>query len=262
MTTPQDDKLPYAEKIAKLLRLAESTTNEAEAEAFTAKAQQLMTTWAIDDAMLALAEGRQEQDVVVSERIHYFGIFHTALFDIGNAVARANDCRTLITKGDKSNTYLTVIGFQSDVKNVQLLDGSLQVQATMAMQRWFNRQDTYGLSKMDKFKMRRQFYMSFAQGLSTKLALAKKAGVNDAVTNEAARSSTDVDTARKSTDLVIQSKTRRVDEWLDTKYGSTLRSVRRNYSYGGGNAANAGYEAGRNADIGSPRLGGRREIGR
>jgi hypothetical protein len=212
--------------------------------------------------MLALAEGRQEQETIVRVEIHYSGIFHAYLYDIGSAVARANDCKVVLRKGAKSNTYLQVIGFESDVRNVELLAASLQLQATTAMTRWYGQQNTDGWSKMDSFKQRRQFYVSFAQGLAAKLREAKRAGVDDAVANEATRTGVDSDTARKSTDLVLVSKKQRVDEWMDKEYGSTLRTVRRNYASGSYGASSAGYAAGRNADIGNPRLGGRRELGR
>jgi hypothetical protein len=61
---------------------------------------------------------------------------------------------------------------------------------------------------------------------------------------------------------VLLSKKERVQDWVDSTYGGTLRSVRRNYSSGGYAAANAGYQAGQNADLGNPRLGGKKEIGR
>lgn len=256
----QDTKLPYAERIAKLLRKAESTDSEHEAEALVAKAQELMTRYSIDAALLAQAQGLQVQETVVKHSIVYSGIFHMALFDIGNAIAKAQGCRTLIIKMPKTNTKLEIIGWESDVTNAKMLDASLQLQASTAMQRWYRAQRTDGLTPMQKAKMRRQFLQSFAQGLAAKLAVAKRAGTEAAAADEAERSGVDLDTATKSTDLVIRDRAQQVDDWVDREYGSTLRTVRRNYSFGGYGAASAGYEAGRNADVGQPRVGGRRAI--
>jgi hypothetical protein len=250
----RDDKLPYAEKIAKLLRMAESTDNEAEADAFNAKAQSLMITYAITEELLAQAEGRQVQDEIVKQTITYTGVLSPGLFDIGAVIARANNCKVLITKHQNADVTLIVVGFQTDVTNVKVLNASLQVQASTAMQRWYREQDISYRTKMEKFKMRRTFLMSFAQGLGAKLERAKHTGVENAVKDEAARTGGDIDTAQKSTDLVLRTKTERVNDWLDQEYGSTLRSVKRSYSSGGYDAKRAGFAAGVNSDVGNPRI--------
>ena len=79
---------------------------------------------------------------------------------------------------------------------------------------------------------------------------------------EAARSGVDAETVQKSTDLVLRTKAERVNDWYDKEYGTTTRTVRRNYASGGYRAASAGYAAGKSADIWQPRVGGKREIGR
>jgi hypothetical protein len=168
-----DAQLSYADKIAKLLRQAEGTDNANEADAFNARAQSLMIKYAVSEELLAQAEGRQVQDTIVQETIVYKGIFHMALFDIGRAIGDANSCRVLIQKHPGvTQTDMLLIGFKSDVTNVKVLDASLQVQASTAMQRWYRRQDVTGYTAMMKAKMRRQFLMSFAKGLKYKLNLA------------------------------------------------------------------------------------------
>src|SRR6266487_2915724 len=141
MEPSKDELLPWAERIAKLLRKAENTDNVDEAEAYTTKAQQLMVKYAITEELLARADGRQVQDVVVQESITYVGVFHRALFNIGWAIVRANDCRGFITK-HTNDTKLLIIGFQTDVSNVKMLDVSLQIQASIAMQRWRSEEHT------------------------------------------------------------------------------------------------------------------------
>lgn len=257
-----DAQLPQAEKIAKLLRLAETTENEAEAEAFNQRAQQLMVKYAINERLINMARGQEEKDTVAEERIDYKGIFHMALFRIGSVIAHNNDCRVLITKySGESRTTLHVIGFTKDIADVKVLDASIQVQASTAMQRWYREQNVQHKTPMEKSKMRREFLFGFANGLNSKLGLARRAGVKQATADEAKRTG-DTDTAEKSTELVLRTKKEHVDEWMDTKYGNSLRSVRGNYSSGGYAARAAGTTAGRSANVGQPGIGGKRELER
>ena len=79
----------YADKIAKLLAKAESTTPE-EAESLVAKAQELMTAYAVSEAMIDSVRGIERDEIGQDE---YVGIFRAAVADIGRAVARANGWR-------------------------------------------------------------------------------------------------------------------------------------------------------------------------
>ena len=255
-----DQQLSYAEKIAALLRKAEATDNDNEADALTAKAQQLMIKYAITDELLAQAEGRELQDEIVEETIEYRGIFHMAIFDIGAAIARNNNVRHLIYRhSGVSQTDLVIIGFKSDVERVKLLDASIQLQATTAMRRWWKTQDTSYYTPMQKSLQRRQFLMSFATGVSMKLKAARAAGQQEAVDEVAKSRNVAKSEVQKSTELVLVSKAQRVDSWIDEKYGKLGKSTRR---YKGGNMAaySAGIQAGRNADVGQPRVGGRKAL--
>lgn len=266
----------YAEKIAKLLRHAEKAGTQEEAETFLTKAQELMVTWAIDEEMLAKAQGKQVQEQIVEKHIAYTGIFQAALYDIGAAVAKANNCRVMISTRDyvrdadgkmtkKKNTVLYVIGFESDVARVRMLDASVQIQATSAMTRWWKEQDSSWMSSMEKFKARREFLFGFARGLSSKLREAAKAGQAQAVANEAARHGDTEEAKAEATtgvELVLRSRADQVKDWQDEKYGGSLRRVSRNYSSGGYGASQAGHAAGRSADVGGSRIAGRRgELG-
>jgi hypothetical protein len=257
-----DEQVTYADKIAKLLRKAETTDSVQEAEALTAKAQALMVRFAISEELLRQATGEQEQDHIEKDSITYKGIFHMALFDIGCAVADTNNCYAMIQKLQGSSTRLLLVGYTRDISNVKVLDASVQVQASSAMQAWYRTQDVAYRTPMQKAKMRRQFLFGFAKGLKAKLLVAKKAGMRDATDDEARRAGVDVETAGKTTDMVLRTKDENVKNWIDREYGSTLRTVRRNYSHGGYEANYAGYEAGQRANIGQPSVGGsRRQIG-
>lgn len=256
MTEVQED-LKYAEKIAKLLRQAEGAGTQAEADAFTEKAQQLLVTYAISEELLAQAQGLDVvQDTVVEETITYTGIYRQALFDIGRAIARANGCKVLIINGNgfkPAYVKLCVVGFSKDVGRVKLLDASIQLQAGIAQRRWweeysFAKPSTDHLSGMAKFKMRREFLFGFARGLAVKLQAAAQAGVSEGEKMAGARVG--------SGELVLRDRAVRVQEWYDVTYGKTTRKVRRSYSYGGSDARNAGHAAGRTANVGQPSVGG------
>lgn len=252
----EDSKLPYAERIAKLLRKAEATDSEHEAEALTQKAQQLMVTYAITEELLAKAQGKQVQDQIVEETIVYTGVFSRALYMIGAAIGRNNDCRVLISKTSKDTT-LWLVGFSSDVDRVRMLDASIQIQASTALQRWWRAQDSSWMSAMDKFKARREFLFGFANGVGGKLRDAKMSGIQDAVKAEAERTG-DVAAAKTSTELVLRTRTEQVNDWYDKTYGRSTRTTRMNYSSGGLGARSAGHAAGRSANIGQTGIGNTR----
>lgn len=260
-----DKQATYADKIAKLLRKAETTDNEHEAEALTAKATALMETYAIDEEMLARARGEQRQEQITTVRIKYTGIFQSALMDIGWAVAVAHDCKGFMAKvtwEKPTHTDLALAGFESDLARIQLLDTSLQLQCTTAMRVWWNSQDRSWMSKMDAFKAKREFIMGFASGAGSKLRAARKAGQQEAAKHEAERTGKDMAAASTGVELVLRSRSEQVKDWYDTTYGRSTRKVTRRYSSGGAEARSAGVTAGRNANTGNPSVGSRKALGK
>lgn len=236
-------KEKFADKISKLLLKAESTTT-AEAESLVAKAQELMTRYAIDEAMVDAARGIEAVQKVVEEVITYTGIFHAAAWNIGAALCGPNECRHLIRKLDRASD-LFVIGFEGDVARVKMLDASVQIQARGALLRWSREQDRTWMSGMQWFKARRGFLFGFADGLTDQLAT-----VHDRVVAEAQKE-------ESSVALVLRDKKQRVGDWIDEKYGK-LHSSSRRYSGGGADAHAAGRSAGQRADIaGRGRVPGR-----
>lgn len=261
-----DAKATYAEKIAKLLRKAEATDNEHEAEALTAKATSLMETYAIDEDMLAKARGEQRQEVITTTKIQYFGIFQSALMDIGWAIAVAHDCKGYMTKctWDKpTHTDLTLAGFESDLARITLLDASLQIQCATALRVWWKTEDRSWMGKMQAFKAKREFIMGFASGAGQKLRAARRAGQQVAVKHEATRSGSTEAEASTGVALVLRSRQEQVKDWYDKTYGKSTRTVSRRYSSGGRDARAAGHAAGSTANTGTTGLSGRgKAIGR
>ena len=115
-------------KVRSLLAKAESTTFPDEAEALTAKAQELMDRHAIDRAMVAAASGvgsRPEgRDVAIDAP------YAREKYLLLAAVARANRSRAIFAQHDG---VATVVGFSEDQETIELLFTSLLLQATSTM---------------------------------------------------------------------------------------------------------------------------------
>lgn len=243
----------YADRIAKLLRKAETTTPE-EAELLCEKAQQLMTLYAIDEAMIAKARGEnaKTREKIVEARWTHKGSYHMPLMDLTEAVARANDVRVLHRKMQNA-VMVYVVGHESDVENVRMLDTSLQIQAARSMRSWYKALDTSWMSDMQRYKARREFMFGFAAGVGYKLLRARSEGI---------KQSSETHTS-DSVSLVLRDKKGRVDDWIDSVYGKIKAARNRQYSSGGHDAHMSGRAAGQRADVGDPRLGGgRKELNR
>lgn len=237
-----------ADRIARLLRKAESTQYDAEAESLVSKAQELMAQYAVDQALVEAAKnGDKQREEIVREMIVYKGRYKLPLRYVGYAIAEHNGCRPLL----RDEHVLVLVGFETDVSRAKMLDSSLQVQCIAAMWRWWKdeRENHRLLSEWEKHKARRQFCISFADGLEAQLTAAVKAGREEASRVEAERSGITQDEAAESVALVIRSREDRIQDWFDREYGDSIRSVSRSYA-GGSSGRDAGYAAGRSADIG------------
>ena len=111
-----------------MLAKAEATEFAAEAETFTAKAQDLMTRHAIDEALLrAAGDGPIE---IRGVRVHIHNPYAAEKVQLLNQVARANRARAV---WNKPLGLVTVLGTPVDVDQVEMLFTSLLIQATRAM---------------------------------------------------------------------------------------------------------------------------------
>ncbi|MFB6892087.1 DUF2786 domain-containing protein [Kitasatospora sp. NPDC056327] len=160
-------------RIRALLAKAESTDFPEEAEALTAKAQQLMAQHSIDEALLAVdgADPHAPGAVRIGVDNPYEGP-KTMLLD---AVAAANRCRVVWAK---EFGFCTVIGFDADLDGVELLYTSLLVQATHAMQQAGARQHLDGASRTKAF--RQSFLVAYAARIRERLAEATERATSDA----------------------------------------------------------------------------------
>ena len=155
-------------RVRALLRKAESTEFEQEAEALTAKAQELIARHAIDALVLSAAD----EEGPTSRRIYLDDPYLDAKATLLDGVARANRCSAVYSP---SFGWATVFGYPADLDAVELLTGSLLAQAAHALALHGSRVDRYGRSRTKSF--RRSFLAGFAHRVGQRLAQATAAQV-------------------------------------------------------------------------------------
>ncbi|WP_329488153.1 DUF2786 domain-containing protein [Kitasatospora sp. NBC_01246] len=160
-------------RIRALLAKAESTEYPEEAEALTAKAQQLMAQHSIDDALLAV--GGEDRDAPAALRIGVDNPYEVPKTMLLDAVAAANRCRVVWAK---EFGFCTIIGFDGDLDGVELLYTSLLVQATHAMNKAGSRQHLDGASRTKAF--RHSFLVAYAARIRERLTAATEQATSDA----------------------------------------------------------------------------------
>ncbi len=212
-------------RIRALLAKAEATEYAEEAEALSARAQELMAKYSIDQALLAADAGRQDQPA--GRRIAVDNPYEGPKTSLLQAVALANRCRVIWSK---DVGLATVVGFAADLDAVEVLFTSLLVQADSAMLRAGSRQDAYGRSRTRTF--RQSFLVSYAVRIGERLAEAAEHATQEAAAEQQAAASAAVDSARGTgTALVpfLAARRQAVDAAVDEMFGGTLkrgRSVR------------------------------------
>jgi len=160
--------------IRALLAQAEGTGYEAEAETFTAKAQELMTRHSIDLAMLAATGGQAQQGSagVVSTRVHLDNPYTQEKATFLGMLADLNGVRCVWS--DWAG-FCTLMGFPTDVQLTEVLFTSLLVQATQSAAQAGARDSR---NKAPTFK--RAFIVSFAQRIAERLEDARRASQTEA----------------------------------------------------------------------------------
>ncbi|HXL96639.1 MAG TPA: DUF2786 domain-containing protein [Streptosporangiaceae bacterium] len=152
-------------KIRALLAKAESTEFPEEAEALSARAQELMARYSIDHALLAAETG--SKDKPVPRRIPVDNPYEAPKLSLLNVVADANRCKAIFMP---QVGMATVLGFAADLDAVELLFTSLLVQATSAMVRAGSRSSGDGRSRTRAF--RQSFLVSYAVRIGERLTEA------------------------------------------------------------------------------------------
>lgn len=121
---------PILEKVRNLLAQAESTNFDAEAEAFTAKAQELMARHSLDEALVW--ERGDRSGGPVASRIAIDEPYPEAKRLLLHVVAGSLSCRSIF---NVEPALSTVVGFEADVRATETLFTSLLLQAQRSLQR-------------------------------------------------------------------------------------------------------------------------------
>ncbi len=156
-------------KIRALLSKAEASTFTEEADAFTAKAQDLMTRYAIDEALLEDSAGHGD---VLTRRIHIDNPYAQAKVQLLSTVGGINRVRVI---WDDHHGMATAVGMAIDLELVEMLFTSLLVQATRALTEAGNSRTTEGyqsgrLNRAPSF--RRAFLLAYANRIGERLEAA------------------------------------------------------------------------------------------
>ncbi|WP_180687466.1 DUF2786 domain-containing protein [Streptomyces gossypiisoli] len=161
-------------RIRALLAKAEATGFPDEAEALSAKAQELMARHSIDEALLA--GPAQGGGGPTAWRIGVDQPYEQAKAVLLDAVAAANHCRAV---WNEPLGFSTVVGFEPDLEVVELLYTSLLVQATAAMTKAEAAQRAGGRKRTKTF--RQSFLAAYAHRIGTRLATAAEQAATEAL---------------------------------------------------------------------------------
>jgi hypothetical protein len=259
-STPDDRRLAV---VRGLLAKAEATEFPDEAEAFFAKASELIARYAIDEAVLWAADGsgRAEPEEL---RLVVHAPYLAQKAVLVHAVARAHGCqavRVLSGPGVKTEV-ISVVGFPTDLRWVDTLVTSLLVQLTSAMLA----ECPTGLSASASAGWRRSFIMGFADEVEARLLADRERAVADADAHGAdgpdpsGGSGGPVGAGAPSVALVMVER----DQEVRDEFRRRFPRVRSSWASRGSSAAGhrAGRAAGRDAALTRDSVGGRRPLGR
>jgi hypothetical protein len=218
-TGASDDRM--LGKIRALLGKAESTEFAEEAEALSARAQELMAKYSIDHALLAAQSGDREEPS--GRRIPVDGPYEEPKCTLLNVIALANRCRGVWSK---DVGLMTVVGFPADLDAVELLFTSLLVQANTAMLRAGGKKDEFGRSRTRAF--RQSFLVSYAIRIGERLEEATAHATAEAVDELSTLERDSSGAVSSGTDLVpfLAARQQAVDDAIDEMFGGNLKRGR------------------------------------
>lgn len=159
-------------RVRALLAKAESTGFAEEAEALSAKAQELMTRHALQRAVVE-AEDSAEPEPATARRLWLDSPYVGAKALLVDAVASANRCRTVFS--DQLG-FITVLGDEVDLEVVELLTTSLLLQTTKAMLAAGSQTTRRGQSRTRSY--RQSFLVAYAGRIAERLSTAADAALS------------------------------------------------------------------------------------
>jgi hypothetical protein len=235
-------------KVRKLLAKAESTSNPNEAEAFSAKAAELIAINRLDPAQVR--DSLERGELAVRRIPLGRGAYVRARLALLMAVAGAHDCEVVFETGP-AGTVAVVAGFDADLVVTALLFESLHVQAANQMA------GTRLATPAATQRWRRSFLFGYARRVGELLSASR---AQAAPPPAAAGPPTLFDGEPRASVPDLRARTERVKEFARAAFGPvhTARGARPTSAAGWKD----GHRAAGRADIGRSRLAGRRAIGR
>ena len=236
MTTEVPESL--LAKVRKLLAKAESTDNANEADAFSAKAAELIARHRIDIARLPATDGRGQlavRTVPVGR-----GAYVRGRLALLGAVAAAHDCELVWQSGPTGATAM-LAGFGDDLYATTLLYESLHLQAASRMAAV--RRSTPAATQ----RWRRAFLFGFASRVEELLRAARRHVEHDAH-------------ATGSTLPDLPARAAQVKAYAARSFGRVVAARAPSPAVAGG--WDRGHRAAGDVDLGRRRFDGRPAIGR
>lgn len=211
-------------KILALLAQAEGTNVPEEAKTFSAKAQELMTAWQIDEAQLAAAaaaSGARVREIPSDERVWLPGTMYKAsTVEVWDAALRANSVKLVLVAGSQfyenwrkegytspyiRGTWLHLFGFEHNITLAKMLAASLLIQ----MEREFQSEQVQAIMRLEartgpgRVQWKNGFIFGFARAVDHKLIMAKR---------------TATQAAGPGTELVLAHRDEAVDKAVEAYY--------------------------------------------
>lgn len=197
---------PRIEVIQALLAKAESTSFAGERDALLEKVGELVARYGIDEALLRRSGTAQER--ITTKTITLRGEYRQAHGQLLNTVTLETGARGFYVRpprGDK-NLYYTVVAYPADLRRIEVIFTSLQLQAATALGEWWRElratRSTRGWTGMDRFKVRRSFLLGFAGAVGERLRAARE------------RAEGAAEAAEPGTGLVLRGRGDELDDFL------------------------------------------------
>ncbi len=258
------------ERIAALLVKAERTENEAEADAYLMKAQQLATMASIDLALARSTTDRREQRQQPEARTRTIGEkgrrANRHLISLYIVIAHANDAHVDVAA---NSTYVVGYGMPSDLDVIEAMFASLSVHMVHASQQYVVRREWEGETYVAVVDRRRRvkahtaqtarvaFYRAYTARIEERLRQARERTLQETPRQQpGAPGSVSVEVALREKASEVKAFHRQASDARGSwgGYQGGVRDAR-------GSAAQAGRWAASRARLGdAPGVGGKREL--
>ena len=163
-------------RIEALLRKAESTHSDEEREMLSAKAEELMIKYSIDQAMLD--PDRNTEDQIISAQMHIRGIYQMTHMASALSVVQAMGARGYYSDLRRLNktVVVTVIDFESTIGLVQRMVDSTLAQSMTSMSFWWAANKNEWAASQG-YMARRSYLEGFGRGVADRIRREREEAV-------------------------------------------------------------------------------------